>query len=482
MIKPDLNIKQEDEIVSKTPDIEDSNAEETADELSSSLEGKKPRRARIIKWLSIFVILGAIAGGGFLIYQTFFTTTQPSRGNRRSAVNVERATLPITITANGTIQPELLINVSPKSTGRLKSLLVKQGDRVVAGQILAYMDDSNLQGQLTQAQGQLAAAEANLQKVENGNRPQEIGQAKANLRSAQANLRQLELNFSQNQSLFTAGAINARDFETSRSTRDAARAQVVQAQQALSLQETGSRPEDIAQAEAQVITAQGALQSVQVQVEDTVIKAPFSGTVSRKYADPGAFVSPSTSGSSVSSSTTSSILALASNNQVVANVAEVNIAMVKLGQVVTIQADAYPGRTFKGKVSEISPQSTVLQNVTSFEVKVSILSDTKQELRAGMNVNTEFKVGQLNNSIVVPTVAIVRQQNATGVYVKNGNNPPTFTTVVTGVSVDDKTEIKSGLNGDEQVLISFPPGTRPQSNIPGSRGGGIPGLQQPRVR
>ena len=98
------------------------------------------------------------------------------------------ATLPITVTANGTVAPEQLTNVSPKTSDRLESVTVAEGDAVEVGQILAYMDDSDLQGQLIQAQGQLASAQANLAMLVAGNRPQEIAQAEATLASANASL------------------------------------------------------------------------------------------------------------------------------------------------------------------------------------------------------------------------------------------------------------------------------------------------------
>ena len=83
---------------------------------------------------------------------------------------VTRDNLTIVVSANGTVQPESSVNVSPKTSGVLKRLLVKEGEFVQAGQVVAYMDNSNLQGQLLQARGNLAAAEANLNKVIAGSR------------------------------------------------------------------------------------------------------------------------------------------------------------------------------------------------------------------------------------------------------------------------------------------------------------------------
>ena len=422
------------------------------------------------KWrIGILLLLVAIAGGGYYAYtQLTSTTNNRTIGKRDRLIAVKRTDLPIVVTANGTIQPEKSINVSPKSSGRLKSLLVKEGQNVKTGQILAYMDESNTLGQITQADGNLAAAQASLDLLRSGNRPQDIAQAQANVVNAQATLEQSEIVLRQNQQLYKEGAIASRDLDAARTTMEANRARVVQAREALSLQQSGSRPEEIDRAEAQVVAAAGSLQSAQSQLEDTIIRAPFDGVVVRKYADPGAFVTPTTSSSAVSSATASSILALASNNQVVANVAEADISRIVIGLEVTIQVEAYPNKKFKGRVVSISPQAIVNQNVTSFEVKAEITSEDKKLLRSGMNASLEFKVGELKNVLVVPTVAVVRQQKATGVYVKTSQSEtPVFTEIETGVTVGNQTEIKSGLTGEEKIFVSFPEGTRPRTEIPG---------------
>jgi HlyD family secretion protein len=491
---------------------------------SSALIPEAKRTKSKIPWLPWLLALTLAGGIGYAIY--YQVAVVPSQQARRRVVTqpVSRQNLKITVSANGTVEPERSINLSPKNSGILKQLLVKEGDTVKQGQILAYMDDSNLRGQLTSAQGQLAQAQANLQKAQAGNRPQDIAQAQAQLDEAQANLQKVQAgnrsqeiaqgearlrsaqavlskaedDYRRNLQLYNSGGISLQTVNQKRADRDSAQAAVNEAQQALALQKAGSRPEDIAQARAtvrqreealallkagtrqedievaraQVTSARGSLQNIQAQINDTIIRAPFDGVVTRKFADPGAFVTPTTASSDVSSATSSSILALASTNEVVANIAETNISKISLGQQVVIKADAYPGKTFEGKVQQIAAQSVVTQNVTSFEVKVS-LSDPENLLRSGMNVTTEFQVGELKNALVVPTAAVVRRENATGVFVAGANSNSVFTRIETGVTVNNFTEIKSGLTGNERVLLSFPPGSRPQST---PRGGVFPGV------
>ena len=248
-----------------------------------------------------------------------------------------------------------------------------------------------------------------------------------------------------------------------RSTSDGAQAQVEQSQQALNLLNAGSRPEDIAQARAQVMAAQGTVSIAQRNIDDTVIRAPFAGIVARKYADPGAFVTPTTAGSAVTSATSSSILALASTNEIVAQVAEASIAQIRVGQVAMIKVDAYAGKTFEGKVTQVATQSLVQQNVTSFEVKVAV-TDSQKLLHQGMNVAIDFRAGELNQVLIVPTASIVQQNAVQGVFVAKTGGDSVFTPIVVGTTINDKTEVKSGLMGNEQVLLSFPAGTRKASS------------------
>lgn len=482
---------------------------------NSSLNFPKSSHKNNINRFLIWLFGCSCLGGAVYIAQHFTIAKSLQAQEEFLTAPVEKQNLTITVSANGTIQPERTVNVSPKNAGILKQLLINEGDLVKKGQIIAYMDDSNLQGQIIQSKAQLVSAEANLEKLISGNRPQDIIQAQAQLEESEANLKKLmsgsrpediaqaevrlkkaqrtleqaEDDFRRYEELFKEGAISRQNFGTYRTNRDTNTLQVQEAQQALALQKAGTRKEDIQQAQAkvkqlqqalkltqvgarkedieqarsQVNSARGSLQTTLAQINDTVIRAPFDGLVTKKYADPGSFVTPTTASSAISSALSSSILSLTSKNQVVANLAESSISKIRVGQKVKIFVDAYPGKVFEGKVSQIATQATVQQNVTSFEVKVAISSDSESLLRTGMNVSTEFNIGQLENSLVVPTVAIMRQQNQSGVFIIGADKKPQFVPVKSGVTVKNKTQILSGITGDTRVLISFPPGMKPNS-------------------
>jgi HlyD family secretion protein len=369
---------------------------------------------------------------------------------------VVRQDLTIKVAASGTVHPISPVNISPKQPGRLVSLSVDQGDRVIAGQVLARMDDTNLQGQLLQARGNLAEAQANLRQLQAGNRPQDIQQAQDNLREAQAQITALRSTYESNRALYNSGAISRNELDSSQSAYEAAQARIQSLQQQLSLVQAGARQEEIDAAQARVMQAQGALLTIQTQLNDMVIKAPFTGIITQKYADVGAFVTPTTSASATSSATSSSIVALASDLEAVANVAETDVNRIYAGQIVNLQVDAYPDRTFRGEVRLVAPESVVVQNVTSFQVRIKILDDPNHLLKSGMNLTASFLVGHHDNALVIPTTAIVSQAEGMGVYWLDSSGATAFQPIQVGATLDNETEVLSGLTEGDRVFITFP--------------------------
>jgi HlyD family secretion protein len=456
---------------------------------------------RPLPWL-----LGLMAGGILLVG----TATYLAVNQSDSKLKLEELTVPaaqenlaVEIKASGTIEPIRSVNISPKNQGRLAKLLVEQGDRVKAGQTLAVMENldirvqgaeaeanlkqkiANLQQMQTEIIGGISQAEAQLQQAiaqlaqANTRIPRDIEQTRAQLRSAESRLKLSEQRVKRNQYLLEQGAISQDKFDEVVNEYQNAQANIAEIAERLEqLKDTGSpeieqlkavvaenqialeqkrktAKDEIAALQAQVQASQAALKQVEVQFNDTIITAPFDGIVTQRYAVEGAFVTPTTSASTTASATSSSILALAQGLEVVAKVPEVDIGQLQIGQKVRIVADAYPDRVFFGQVRQIAPEAVVEENVTSFEVKIALLTGQK-ELLSKMNVDVTFLGKELNNALVVPTVAIVTQEGQTGVMVVGDKDKPKFKPVTIGVSIKDKTQILSGLTPGEKVFIDLP--------------------------
>lgn len=384
-------------------------------------------------------------------------------------VPVESQKLTVQITASGTVQPIQTVNISPKNSGILDELYVEQGDRVTEGQVIARMERESIEAELAQARARVNQAEANRARARAGDRPQEIAQnraaveqAEAQVRQAQARLNLADDRVERNRYLAEEGAISQDQLDEvlnevalARANLEQNQANLREAQQRLSLSRSGNRSEDIAEAEAQLAEARANLQEVQVRLEDTAIRAPFSGIITQKFATEGAFVTPTTSASEASSATSTAIVALAEGLEVLAEVPEVDIRELRVGQPVEIVADAYPNQVFRGEVRLIAPEAVVEENVTFFQVRVALVTGQDQ-LQSGMNVDLTFLGDEIEGAVVVPTVAIVTQAGEIGVLVPDENNEPEFRPVVLGTAVGNQTQVLEGLKPGERIFTNIP--------------------------
>ncbi|MDJ0674303.1 MAG: efflux RND transporter periplasmic adaptor subunit [Calothrix sp. MO_167.B42] len=435
-------------------------------------------------------------------------------GSQTSNEMIQELTIPVAaknitlrIPASGNVVPVRSVNISPKNPGILKSLLVEQGDRVEKNQIIARMDSADIQAriaqakaniaqsqaqldqalagnrsqEITQAKARLAQVQAQFAAAKAGNRPQEIAQAKAQVDAARAKVVLSEEQVKRYQYLYRQGAERkqlleqniSEDRTAKANLREAQkrlallqsgsrvedieqrRAVVMEAKAALELLESGSRPEEIAQRRAALAAAKAQLQTELVNLENTIIRAPFSGVITQKYTNVGAFVTPTTSASASASATSSSVVALASGVEVLAKVPEADVGKIKQEQPVEIVSDAYPGQVFKGRVRLIAPEAVKEDGVTLFQVKVGI--DTgKQELISGLNVDLTFLGEQIENAFMVPTVAIVTEKGNTGVLIPDSKNQPLFRSITIGSQVKDQTQILDGVKPGDRIFLNPP--------------------------
>ncbi|MDX2254249.1 MAG: efflux RND transporter periplasmic adaptor subunit [Pseudanabaenaceae cyanobacterium bins.39] len=426
----------------------------------------QPPRKKI--WLIVVLIL-ALLGGGVIAFRLLSGNSANNANLAKQTELVESRSLSVKVRSSGSVVPIETVNVSPKQAGKLIELLVEQGMKVKKGQIIARMDNSNLLPQLYQAQASAAAAEANLVRLRNGNRSEDIAAAMARVaaaegrvESAKSRMALAKMRTNRFQNLQKEGAISRDRFDeviTDDRSNEAevfsAEASLAETKKQLELLRNGSRPEDLSQAEAQLAQAVAGIRAVEVQLEDTIIRAPFDGIITQKYANSGAFVTPTTTASSTNSSTSTSIVAIANGLEIIAKVPEVDIAQIKIGQDVEIVADAFPSETFKGKVRLIAPEAIIEQNVTSFQVRVS-LETGKDRLQSGMNTDLRFIGQKIDNALVVPTVAIVTQEGKLGLLVADAAGKSQFRPVTIGITVDNQTQVLSGVQAGDRVFVKSP--------------------------
>ena len=461
--------------------------------------GKK----RHLPWrIAILVTGGLILVGGIGSY-IWHKQTKSQLATEEFTELVAREELTVRIRASGKVEPIRSVNVSPKNPGRIVELLVEQGDSVKQGQTLAVMENAEIIAERTQAEARLQQAVANLQQTEvslQGNIatakaqlaqaksqlansqtsiPKEIAQAEAQLNSAKSRLDLTVARVKRNRYLLEQGAIAPDTLDEAINNNLDAQARVKETQERwqqlqitenLELAQLQARVEEaqvtlkqrqdsynaeIAALKAEVSANQATLQQRDVRYQDTIVTAPFDGTVTQRYAVAGSFVTPTTSASTSASASATSILALAKGLEIIAKVPEVDIGQLQPRQQVEIVADAFPETVFQGQVKRIAPEAIVEDNVTSFEVRVDLLTGA-DKLRSKMNVDVTFLGQEISDALVVPTVAIVTNQGETGVMVVNLQEEPEFSPVTIGLTIKDRTQVLDGLTEGDRVYIDLP--------------------------
>ena len=353
-------------------------------------------------WAGLLAGAVLIGGGSTLIAQRRSASQQSSLATY--TVLAREGSLPGVITASGELGAFRKVNVSPKRQGVLERLYVEEGDRVSAGQPIALMDSGDLRDRLQELQAQVD--------------------------SAQAQLARSRSELQRNQGLYRQKAISQNDYNRIRATYLVDQAAVQAAQQRLDQRRVESR--------------------------ELTVRAPFGGVITARFADPGAYVTPTTSASATAGASSSSIVELAQGLEAIAKVPESDIGRLAVGQSASVRVDAFPDRRFAARVRQIAPRAEKVNNVTSFEVKLELLQPPP-ELRIGMTADIDFNTGTLAARTLVPTVAVVTEEGRPGVLLVGKDNQPTFRPVSLGASSGRDTQILEGLKPGERIFIDLPP-------------------------
>jgi len=397
--------------------------------------GKKKRRKRIIYTVVGAVLLLTVVGG--LIAATSSNTKiDPSK-----LAKVEKGDLAKSVVATGKVEPITKVEVKSKASGIVKKLLVDAGDRVKKGQLLAQLDKEEISAQVAQSQAGLQAAEASLKSAE-----ADFERAKVDAEGPDVPI--LKRAYERATGMAKDGVVSTSALEDAQKNYEMA----LNKQNGAKAQVTVLKAK-IAQAAAQVAQDKANLEQLEEQLSYTDIISPIDGVVLSRNVEMGDAVSSIL----VLGSSATLVMTLGDTSEVYVKgkVDESDIGKVYLGQPARIKVESFKDKSFNGKVTKISPMGVEKDNVTTFEVRVSI-NNPGGELKAEMTANAEIILEEHKNVLQIPEGSIVYDnQKKASVEVPDpkGKEGKRKVAVNIGISNGAKTELLSGLKEGDQVVL-----------------------------
>jgi len=314
---------------------------------------------------------------------------------------VSKRSIVETVSANGKVQPEVEVKISPDVSGEIIDIYIKEGDMVKKGDILAKINPDIYISSLDKIVAALNQQKANLEN------------SKARLAQVEAQFYTADVNYKRNKQLKEQGAISASDFEN------------IESQYLVAKAEVEATKQTIKGAEYSVKSAEAALKEANDNLTKTSIFAPNDGSVSKLSQKKGERVA----GASQFSGGTEIIrIADLSKMEVKVDVNENDIIRVSVGDTALIEVDAYLNQKFKGVVTSIANSAnvsgTTIDQVTNFEVKIKILPESYAHLlkegkvnfyplRPGMSASVDIMTTRLNNILSAPIQAVTTREDTT---------------------------------------------------------------------
>ena len=387
-------------------------------------------------WLSAGVVVVLLVAGFALMRLAKGTGVDANRIAKVSRGDVARS-----VVATGKIQPITKVEVKSKASGIVEKLFVDINNRVKKGQPLAELDQQEIVAQVEAQRAQLASSEANVGTYEANVEQDKVNAAAPDLPMYKATLdRNLEMQKEGIVSRQTLDDAN-KDYLAALTRRDSSKAQI------------GVDTAKLKQARAQVQQAEASLKQLEEQFSYTTIIAPMDGVILSRDVEIGDAVSSIL----VLGSTATLVMTEGDVNEVYVDgkVDEADIAHVYMGQPARIKVESFRDRTFNGKVTKISPMGVEKDNVTTFEVRVSI-NNPGGELKALMTANAEILLDEHKGVLTVPENAVIydNQKNASvQVPDKKQKDGVRKVSVTVGLSNGSVTEIVSGLAEGDQVVL-----------------------------
>ena len=332
---------------------------------------------RWMMWIVLLLFAGSTGVLGYLRYTqsttptpTTKTAAQPNVPSRPASVTPPptASSGQVALEAKGYIIPAHQILVSPKVGGMVVKLLITESQRVVKGDVLAELEDTEYRADRDRAKAVLESAKHNLKELEHGTRPEEINQARAELGEAEVQRYQLAADYRRAAEMLSKRVISKEQYDEALSEYHAMDRRMQRLQSALNLLEEGPRIERIDVARAQVAQAEAELAKAQWRLENCVIRAPISGTILIKNAEEGSLVNP------VAMQGFYSLCEMAdlSDLEVDLTIQERDISKIFKGQKCKVRAEAFSDRVYEGYVSRLMPTADRAKGAIPVRVKVAV--------------------------------------------------------------------------------------------------------------
>jgi len=390
------------------------------------------------KWTLGAVVLGIVVATAYGVTTAAGASTSidPSR-----LASVERGPMVRSVVATGKVEPITKVEIKSKANGIIERLAVDVDQLVESGQVLAELDKENLRARLREARANLEAARAALTAAEAQAAKHEIEAEAPDVAFAKAA-------YDRARSLNEQKLVSQEALDQAKTTYE----QAVNRQRAAGSQALIGRAK-VNEARAQVAQAAAAVERAEEELANATIKAPIRGTVLTRDVEIGSPVS--------------SILNLGANASLVltlgdidrvfvrGKVDEADIGQVRLDMPARITAESFKDRVFSGRVTQISPIGVEKDNVTTFEVEVSIDNPGK-ELKANMTANAEIVLEEHADALIIPEAAITYDADRNAwveVADPTADKGRRRTAVKVGIGNGTKTEVLDGLKPGEKVIL-----------------------------
>jgi macrolide-specific efflux system membrane fusion protein len=421
--------------------------------------GNRKRMAWIIA--AIVVAILALALGLWALARRATAALEATKAGEGATVT--RGAIEKTVTSSGKVVANLEVDIKCRAGGEIIKLPFDISQNVKQGDLLCQLDtkDEDLavrsaEASVEQAEAKLAQAKANLETAELNLQTTREKDAAA-LASAKVKAENLRAKAERQKELVAQKLGSPEEFETAETEAAAAVADQRAAEVAieeLKQQEVQLefKRQDVKTAEAQLLSDGIALDTQKQQLAYTTVTAPMDGTVSALNVQKGQIIASGLN--AVNGGTTILTLADLSHVFVTATVDESDIGDVKVGQKARVTVSSFPSRTFTGQVVRIAVKGVNTSNVVTFEVKVEVSDDHKDLLKPEMTGDVTIVEDERPNALMVPAAAINRKNGQAYVTVLASDGKKQERNVTLGLEGAEMTEVKSGLNAGDRVVVT----------------------------